>query len=39
MVIDENTKNGIIILSNVSAFNPNRGNIDKLWFKLMKTIE
>ena len=39
MVIDENTKNGIIILSNVSAFNPNMGNIDKLCFKLMKTIE
>ena len=39
MVIDENTKNGIIILSNVSAFNPNMGNIDKLCFELMKTIE
>jgi CubicO group peptidase (beta-lactamase class C family) len=39
MVIDENTKNGIIILSNISAFNPNMGNIDKLCFELMKTIE
>jgi len=39
MVIDENTKNGIIILSNVSGFNPNMGNIDKLCFELMKTIE
>ena len=39
MVIDEQTKNGIIILSNVSAFNPNMGNIDKLCFELMKTIE
>lgn len=39
MVIDDKTKNGIIILSNVSAFNPNMGNIDKLSFKLMKTIE
>ena len=39
MVIDENTKNGIIILSNISAFNPNMGNIDKLCFALMKTIE
>ena len=39
MVIDENTKNGIIILSNVSAFNPNMGNIDKLCFELMKTID
>ncbi|WP_291858555.1 beta-lactamase family protein [Marinilabilia sp.] len=39
MVIDENSKNGIIILSNVSAFNPNMGNIDKLSFELMKTLE
>lgn len=39
MVIDVKTKNGIIILSNVSAFNPNMGNIDKLCFELMKTIE
>ena len=39
MVIDEKTKNGIIILSNVSAFNPNMGAIDKLCFELMKTIE
>lgn len=39
MVIEEKSKNGIIILSNVSAFNPNMGNIDKLCFELMKTIE
>ncbi|TKG89838.1 DUF3887 domain-containing protein [Puteibacter caeruleilacunae] len=39
MVIDEKSKNGIIILSNVSAFNPNRGNIEKLCFGLMKTLE
>ena len=39
MVLEENSKNGIIILSNVSAFNPNRGNIDKLCFELMKTVE
>tara|TARA_B110000196_G_C21099998_1_gene642117 strand:- start:108 stop:1529 length:1422 start_codon:yes stop_codon:yes gene_type:complete len=39
IVIDEKTKNGIIILSNVSAFNPNMGNIDKLCFGLMKTLE
>ena len=39
MVIDEQTKNGIIILSNVSAFNPNMGAIDNLCFELMKTIE
>ena len=39
VVFDEKTKNGIIILSNVSAFNPNMGNIDKLCFELMKTLE
>jgi CubicO group peptidase (beta-lactamase class C family) len=39
MVIDDKSKNGIIILSNVSAFNPNMGNIDKLCFELMKTLE
>ena len=39
MAIDKNLKNGIIILSNVSAFNPNMGNIDKLCFELMKTID
>lgn len=39
MVIDDKSKNGIIILSNVSTFNPNKGNIDKLCFELMKTLE
>jgi CubicO group peptidase (beta-lactamase class C family) len=39
MVIDEKTKNGVIILSNVSAFNPKMGNIDNLCFELMKTLE
>jgi len=39
MAIDVKTKNGIIILSNVSAFNPNMGNIDKLCFELMKPLE
>ena len=39
MVIEEKSKNGIIILSNVSAFNPNKRNIDKLCFELMKTVE
>ncbi len=39
MVIDDKSKNGIIILSNVSAFNQNMGNIDKLCFELMKTLE
>lgn len=38
MVIEEKSKKAIIILSNVSAFNPNRGNIDKLCFELMKTL-
>ncbi len=39
IVIEEKFKNGIIVLSNVSAFNPNMGNIDKLCFELMKTLE
>ena len=39
MTFDEKTKNGIIILSNVSTFNPKMGNIDKLCFELMKTVE
>ncbi|WP_340153376.1 serine hydrolase [uncultured Marivirga sp.] len=39
VVFDKKTKNGIITLSNVSAFNPNMGNIDKLCFELMKTLE
>ncbi len=38
MVIDENSKSGIIILSNVSAFNKKMGNIDKLCFELMETL-
>jgi len=33
------TKNGIIILSNVSAFHPDMSNIDKLNFTLMETLE
>ena len=39
MVIEEKSKNGVIILSNVSGFHPNMGNIDRLCFELMKTIE
>lgn len=39
MVIDPVAQNGVIILSNVSAFNPNMGNIDKLCFELMKSLE
>lgn len=39
MAIDMKSKNGIIILSNVSAFNPKMGNIDNLCFELMETLE
>lgn len=39
MLIDTKNKNGVILLSNVSAFNPGMGNIDKLCFELMKTLE
>ncbi len=39
MAIDTKRKNGIIILSNVSAFNPDMGNIDKLCFSLIETLE
>ena len=39
MAIDMKSKNGIIILSNVSAFNPKKENIDKLCFELIKTLE
>ena len=38
MVLDVEKKNGIIILSNVSAFNSKMENIDKLCFELMKKI-
>ncbi len=39
MSIDMNNRNGIIILSNVSAYSSNMGNIDKLCFGLLKTLE
>jgi CubicO group peptidase (beta-lactamase class C family) len=39
MTIDTTNLNGIIILSNVSVYGSNWGNIDKLGFGLMKTIE
>lgn len=39
MVLDVEKKNGVIILSNVSAFNPKMENIDKLCFELMKQTE
>jgi CubicO group peptidase (beta-lactamase class C family) len=38
MVMDTKNKSGVIILSNVSAFNPKMGNIDKLVFALMETL-
>jgi len=39
MVLDVDKKNGVIILSNVSAFNPKMENIDNLCFELMKETE
>ncbi len=39
MVLDTEKKNGVMILSNVSAFNQKMENIDKLCFELMKQIE
>ncbi|MDO5978960.1 serine hydrolase domain-containing protein [Flavivirga spongiicola] len=38
MVLNIKNKNGIIILSNVSAFNKKMGHIDQLCFKLIKTL-
>ena len=38
MVLDTNKKNGVIILSNVSAFSKSMGNIDNLAFEILKTI-
>lgn len=39
MAIDTENKNGIIILSNVSAFSSKQSNIDQLCFELMNTLE
>jgi len=39
MVLDVAKKNGVIILSNVSGSNPERGNIDELSFRIMKQTE
>ncbi|MEH6537981.1 MAG: serine hydrolase domain-containing protein [Psychroserpens sp.] len=39
LVFNTETKNGIVILSNVTAYSENMGNIDSLCFELMKTIE
>ncbi len=38
MALDLKNKHGIVILSNVSAFNKNMGEIDKLCFDLLKTL-
>ena len=38
MALDIEAENGVIILSNVSAFNSAMGNIDNLCFGLMKTL-
>lgn len=38
MVIDTEKKTSVIILSNVSAFHKNMGNIDAMCFDLMKTL-
>jgi len=39
MTLDLENKNGIIILSNVSAFNKKMENIDRLCFGLIKTLD
>ena len=39
MALDVEQKNGIIILSNVSAFHKKMGNIDLLGFELLKTLD
>lgn len=37
--IDTKSKIGVIILSNVSAYSPSSGNIDKLCFELIETLK
>jgi CubicO group peptidase (beta-lactamase class C family) len=39
MALDLENNNGIVILSNVSAFNKKMGNIDQLCFRLIKTLD
>jgi CubicO group peptidase (beta-lactamase class C family) len=39
MALDLERKNGVIILSNVSAFNDKSGQIDQLCFGLIKTLD
>lgn len=38
VIFDVDTKTGVVILSNVSAFNPDHTNIDHLSFELMRRI-
>lgn len=38
MALDIENETGVILLSNVSAYNSNMGNIDALCFELMKTV-
>lgn len=39
IILDTKKKNGVIILSNVSAYHENRNNVDQLSYDLMKTLE
>ncbi len=39
LTFNPETKNGVIILSNVSAFHPKMSNIDQLNFQLMETLD
>lgn len=39
MAIDINNKNGVVLLSNLSAFHPKMGNIDALVFELIDSLK
>ena len=39
MAIDVNNKNGVVLLSNLSAFHPKMGNIDALVFELIDSLK
>ncbi|MEQ9439139.1 MAG: serine hydrolase domain-containing protein [Cyclobacteriaceae bacterium] len=39
LVLDERSRQGVIVLSNVSAFHPSSQNIDKLCFSLMQSFK
>lgn len=39
MALDLNNRQAVIVLSNVSTFHPQKGNIDQLCFALMATLE